>query len=80
MKTMVELPDDLLNEVQALARAEDTTMQALLEEGLRAVIARHRQTRPFTLRDASVPGDGLTAEFSSAGWTQIREAGYGDRW
>jgi predicted transcriptional regulator len=82
MKTTVELPDDLLQEAQQLARAEGSTMKSLMEEGLRAVIARHRaagQAARFTLRDASVDGNGLTAEFAEANWAQIREASYGDR-
>jgi predicted transcriptional regulator len=79
MKTTIELPDDLLQEVQQLARAEGTTMKSLLEEGLRAVIARHREAGRFALRDASVTGTGLTREFADADWAQIREASYGDR-
>lgn len=79
MKTTVELPDDLLREAQHLARAEGTTMKSLLEEGLRAVIARHRVTGQFVLRDASVGGSGRTAEFADASWERIREASYGDR-
>jgi hypothetical protein len=54
-------------------------MRSLLEEGLRAVIARHRSARQFELRDESVSGDGRTAEFADASWAQIRDAGYGDR-
>jgi predicted transcriptional regulator len=82
MKTTVELPDDLFQEAQRLARAEGSTMKSLIEEGLRAVIARHRaagQAARFILPDASVPGNGLSAEFADASWAQIREAGYGDR-
>jgi Arc/MetJ family transcription regulator len=79
MKTTVDLPDELVQEVQQLARAEGTTMRSLLEEGLRAVIARHRAAGQFTLRDASVPGNGVTAAFADATWAQLREAAYGDR-
>jgi hypothetical protein len=79
MKTTVELPDDLLQEVHRLARTEGTSMKSLMEEGLRAVIARHRAAGTFTLRDASVTGHGLAAEFAAADWAKIREAGYGDR-
>jgi predicted transcriptional regulator len=79
MKTTVELPDELLHEVQRIARAEDTTMKSLLEEGLRAVIARHRRAQAFALRDASVGGRGLRPEASEATWAQLRELSYGDR-
>jgi predicted transcriptional regulator len=78
MKTTVELPDELMREAQELARAEGTTMKSVLEEGLRAVIARHRRTQAFTLRDASVGGRGLRPDVAEAGWAKIRELSYGD--
>ena len=79
MKTTVELPDELVREAQELARAEGTTMKSVLEEGLRAVIARHRHAQRFTLRDASVAGRGLRPDVAEAGWAKIRELSYGDR-
>ena len=79
MKTTVELPDELVREAQELARAEGTTMKSVLEEGLRAVIARHRRAQSFTLRDASVDGRGLRPDVAEAGWPKIRELSYGDR-
>ena len=79
MKTTVELPDELLHEVQQVARAEGTTMKSLLEEGLRAVIARHRRAQAFELRDASVGGRGLRPEIAEGSSGKIRELSYGDR-
>lgn len=79
MKTTVELPDELLREAQNIARAEGTTLKSVLEEGLRAVIERHRSARQFVLPDASVGGRGLQPEFADADWSRIREASYGDR-
>jgi predicted transcriptional regulator len=79
MKTTVELPDELIREAQDIARAEGTTMKSVLEEGLRAVIARHRRARGFILRDASVDGRGLRPDVAEAGWAKIRELSYGDR-
>jgi len=79
MKTTVELSDELLLEARRLAREEQTTLRSLLEEGLRAVISRHREAGQFALRDASVNGNGLRPEFREASWAEIREASYGDR-
>lgn len=79
MKTTVELPDDLLREAQQIARAEGTTLKSVLEEGLRAVIARYRSSQLFTLRDASVDGRGVSPELADAGWARIREISYGER-
>lgn len=79
MKTTVDLPDELLLEVQRLAREERSSMRSLMEEGLRAVIARHRSAGEFRLRDASVGGNGLQPQFREAGWEDLRAAAYGDR-
>jgi hypothetical protein len=79
MKTTVDLPDDLLRAAQQVARAEGTTLRSVVEEGLRAVIARHRTAQRFELRDVSVPGRGLQPEFAGADWATIRDASYGHR-
>lgn len=79
MKTTIELPDELLREAQQIARAEGTTLKSVMEEGLRAVIARHRSAAHFELRDASVTGRGLRPDFADADWARIREASYGER-
>jgi predicted transcriptional regulator len=79
MKTTVDLPDELLREAQRIARDEGTTLKSIMEEGLRAVIARHRSALRFRLRDASVTGRGLQSEFADADWSMIRQASYGDR-
>ncbi len=79
MKTTVELPDELLREARRTARAEGTTLKSLLEEGLRAALERHRQTRIFVLRDASVGGAGLQPGARNASWSDLREIIYGDR-
>ena len=42
MKTSVELPDSLLREAKRLALRERTTVRALIERGLRTVIADRR--------------------------------------
>jgi hypothetical protein len=75
----VELPDDLLREAQQIARAEGTTLKSLMEEGLRAVVGRHRESRRFELEDASLGGRGLRPEFAGADWASIRYAAYGSR-
>ena len=77
MKTTVDLPESLLREAQEVARAANTTLRALIEDGLRAVLGRRSAKEHFTLRDASVPGNGLQPEFRGARWEQIRDQAYG---
>jgi hypothetical protein len=69
------VPEELLAEARELARTQGCTLETVLEASLREVINRRRFGR-FTLRDASVPGAGLTAEFACASEAQIRAAGY----
>lgn len=58
MKTTIELSDALFHSAKALANESQTTMRALVEEGLRRVLSdAHANTKPaFKLKDASVHG------------------------
>jgi len=81
MKTTLEIADPLLEQAKALAEREHTTLRALVEEGLRVVLAGKTRTKPFTLRDMSVKGRGLSPEFASGDWRRIREAAHDwDAW
>jgi hypothetical protein len=79
MKTTIELPDDLLERSKAVARRENSTLKALIEEGLRmALRARGRKpAAPFILQPFL--GDGLSPEFAGAGWETMRDEIYRDR-
>lgn len=79
-KTTLEIPDPLLRDAKKLAASEGTTLHALVEQGLRMVVAdRERRDRPFRLRKVSFAGQGLDPELAEAGWDRIRERSYGDR-
>ena len=78
-KTTVELPDSLLREAKRAALRERTTVRALIERGLRGVLASRRPAQAFVLRDASVDGDGLTAGRSLGDWNAIRDLIYQER-
>ncbi len=79
MKTTIDLPDDLLERSKAVARRENSTLRALVEEGLLlALRARSRKrASPFSVQPFH--GDGLTPEFADAGWDRIRDEIYRDR-
>jgi len=78
MKTTLDVSTPLLEEAKAVAARERTTLRALVEEGLRAVLARKRSSRQFRLRDASFKGGrGLHPDFAArGGWSRLREAAY----
>lgn len=79
MKTTVQIPDSLFEEVRSLAARDQTTLKEMVEEGLRKVVAERRQVRPFHLRRATFGGDGLQPHLAGAAWDRIRELGYAGR-
>jgi putative antitoxin of VapBC-like toxin-antitoxin system len=79
MRTTVDLPDELLLEVQQIAREQNRTMRSVMEEALRSTIAKYQRAQAFQLPDASVGGKGLQPEFRDATWDELRAAAYGNR-
>lgn len=79
MKTTIDISEPLLEEARRTATREGITLRALVEQGLRQVIAERARRKPFRLRDASVGGEGLRPELRDAGWDQIRDIIYEGR-
>jgi len=79
MKTTVQIPDSLFKEARRLAQRERTTLKALVEEGLRRLIAEHNRRTEFRLRKATFRGKGLQPHLAGASWEQIREVSYEGR-
>lgn len=76
MKITVELADDLASRARAHAAKEGTTLRALVERGLRHVLAADEKAGRFQLRNACVGGHGLNEAFQGASWHRIRAAAY----
>ncbi len=79
MKTTVEITDTLLSEVKHVANAEQTTVRAIIEEGLRRVVADRRQRGTFRLRDEAFRGKGLHPDAADRSWDGIRDLIYEGR-
>ena len=79
MKTTVEIADPLFEEAKRLAAREGTTVRALIEQGLRKVLAERRQASPFKLKKASFRGNGLQAGAQGLTWGSLRELTYEGR-
>jgi Bacterial antitoxin of type II TA system, VapB len=79
VRTTVDLPDELLLEVQRIAREQKRTMRSVMEEALRAAIAKYQRAQAFEMPDASVDGNGLQPTFRDADWDELRAAAYGNR-
>lgn len=79
MKTTIQIPESLFNEARKLANEEQTTLKALMEEGLRRIIAEHRRRGSFKLKSATFKGNGLQANMEGATWERIRDISYEGR-
>ncbi len=79
MKTTIEIPKSLMEEARKLASQEGTTVRALVETGLRRVLAERKKRGRFKLRNASFKGDGLQPGVADASWERITEMAYEGR-
>ena len=80
MKTTIDLSDAALEEAKRVAAREGTSLRALIEEGLRRVLAERRaRGSGFRLRRASFKGKGLSTEFEHASWAGVRDAIHRER-
>ena len=62
-----------------MAQRERTTLRALVEQGLRRVIAERKRRGGFRLRKATFKGRGVQPHLAGASWEQIRELSYEGR-
>ena len=79
MKTTLDIADPLLNEARRLAAREKTTLRALVEQGLRQIVAERKRSGAFRLRKASYRGNGLRPELRDPGWERLRDMAYEGR-
>ena len=78
VKTTVDIAEPMLKEAKRIAAIEGTTLRALVEEGLRHVIAeRDKQTTGFRLRDASFHGDGGVPGIDVNDWMSFKHLARG---
>jgi Arc/MetJ family transcription regulator len=79
MKTTIQIPDSLFQEARRLAQRENTTLKALVEQGLRRALAERKERGGFRLRKATFKGKGLQRAVAGTSWEQIRELSYEGR-
>jgi len=79
MRTTIDLPDDLLRRARITAAREETTLTALLADGLRLRLGKattvSRSTRPLPLSEA---GGGLHPWVDPASNASLLDAADGD--
>lgn len=79
MKTTVDISEALLKEAKKMAAKQGTTVRSLIEEGLRQVLGKYKEPRPFLLRKVTFKGNGLQPGVEGHSWDRIRELVYEGR-
>jgi len=79
MKTTIEVSDALILEAKSLAQAHNTTLRALVEQGLEQVLRDLREPKPYKLKDGSVTGQGLQPGQEALTWAEVRDMVYDGR-
>ena len=79
MKTTIQIADNLLQQARRVAQGENTTLKALVEQGLRQTLAERSRRGGFRLRKATFKGKGLQHPFVESSWEKIRETSYKER-
>lgn len=79
MKTTVEISEELFARSREVAQREGTTLRNLIEEGLRAALARREQKAQYRWPDLSVPGEGLASGIEEGSWEPLRDRIYAGR-
>ena len=79
MKTTIDIADALLEQARLQAQRQGTTVRALVEQGLRTVLAEQDSAPAFKLRRASFAGAGLNSEFAGADWARLLVLAYEGR-
>lgn len=79
MKTTIQIPDGIFREARKVAHEERTTLKALVEQGLRRILAERKGRGAFRLRKATFKGQGLQPSAAAASWEQLRSMSYEGR-
>lgn len=73
MKTTIEIADDLFARARALADNRNLTFRALVEDGLRRLLAEEEAGRPrrVKIKPVVVTGEGFVPEKQGLTWQEI---------
>ena len=79
MKTTIDISDHILMRAKQAAGRHRRTLRSLAEEGLVTVLDRLESGVEPVVCPVTFRGNGLTAAFVGKGWSDIRDAAYGER-
>ncbi len=76
MKTTIDISDPLLSKAKDAAKAQGTTLKAVVEESLQTVLQNQETEQVFKLKDSSFTGKGLRPDIDPGNWAQLRDKIY----
>ena len=79
MRTTIELSTAILHRAKCLAKARNTSVKALIEDGLRKIFEESEKAPPFTLKDGAYGKGGLVQGLDHTDWDLIRDRLYEGR-
>jgi hypothetical protein len=77
MKTTLDLQDELLTRAKVLSKRTGRPLRALVEEGLRLVLSKQRETNRYQLPDCSVGEPDAVNPLEALSWQDLRDEIYG---
>ncbi len=77
MKTTIEIQDELLARAKRHAKLTGRPLRAVVEEGLRQVLASPTRRERYVLPDLSVGEAGANDPLETYSWQDLREEIYG---
>ncbi len=78
MKTTIDIQDELLERAERLARETGRSLSAIMEDGLRTVLASPPVEGRYTLPDLRVGDPEAPDPLEQYSWPELRELIYGD--
>ncbi len=79
MKTTIDIADALFAEAKKVAARENTTIRALVEEGLRETLKRRSDPGVIKIQPVTFRGRGLHSDVGEGGWDRLRDLVYEGR-
>ena len=78
MKTTLDIHDELLVRAKRRAKDQGRSLRALVEDGLRLVLAPPRVRRPYSVPDLREGDPQAPDPLERYSWPELRELIYGD--
>ena len=78
MKTTIDIQDELMARAKEIARRTGRSLRAVVEEGLRRVLADEQSPNVYRLPDFSVGDPNASDPLEALSWQDLREEIYGN--